>query len=132
MKSNQAVDPSPRPSPVRRGRGVTLIELIISILLFTIVFTCSIVVLNKGLSIITDTSSFLKAICLANQQMEIVKSLRFDELGNKSFVINKFKGEVAIKDYRDGLKEVMVTTKWVGAVGIPRKISLVTLICKKE
>ncbi|MDI6734849.1 MAG: prepilin-type N-terminal cleavage/methylation domain-containing protein [bacterium] len=112
--------------------GMTLIEVMLAMMLFTIAFTCSIVILNKGLEIITDTSNFLQAICIANQQMESAKSLRYDELKNHSFVINKFKGEVSIKNYEDGLKEVLVTTKWVGSVGLPKRISLVTLIAKKE
>ncbi|MEK7275311.1 MAG: hypothetical protein AAB296_06555 [Candidatus Desantisbacteria bacterium] len=112
--------------------GMTLIELILGTMLFTVAFTCSIVILNKGLVVITDTSNFLKAICIANQQMESAKSLKYDELKNHPFVINKFKGDVSIKNYEDGLKEVIVTTKWTGSVGLPKRIRLVTLIAKKE
>ncbi len=110
-----------------RQNGVTIIELMLSIFLFTIIFTGSITVLNKGLKIIADTSNFLEAICITNQQMEFMRSLRFDELKDRSFVISKFKGKVLIKNYEDGLKEITVTTKWIGAIGLPRKISLVSL-----
>jgi Tfp pilus assembly protein PilV len=115
---------------MKNQSGVTLIELILSILLFTIVFTCSILILNKGLKIITDTSNFLKAICIANQEMESVKTLRFDELKSYSFAVNKFKGKVSVKSHEEGLKEVIVTIKWVGSVGVLKKVSLVTLIAK--
>lgn len=110
---------------------MTLIELILSVAIFTVVFACSMAMLNKGVKVITDTSNFLIAICIANQQMESVKSLKYDGLKDHSFRINKFKGEVSIKNYEDGLKEVTVTTKWVGSIGVPKKISLVTLIAKK-
>ncbi|MFH1859653.1 MAG: type II secretion system F family protein [bacterium] len=109
-----------------------LIIISFMVVIFILTFTVPIAVLNKGLAIITDTSNFLKAICITNKQMESVKCMEFDELKNHSFIVNKFKGEVNIKDYEDGLKEVMVITKWVGSVDVHKKVSLVTLITKKE
>lgn len=118
MKSNQA--------------GMTIIELMLSILLFVIVFTCSLVILNKAVGVTTDTSNLLKAICITNQQMESVKCLKYDDLKNRTFVIDKFKGEITIKDYEEGLKEVIVTTKWQGSIGIPKQVRVVTLVAKRE
>jgi type II secretory pathway pseudopilin PulG len=66
-------------------RGFTLIESVVLLFIFTLVSVVFLQVYVVGSRIIIDSKNRLGAVALANQKMEIVRSIEYEDIGTKTW-----------------------------------------------
>ncbi len=74
------------PTKISKGkRGFTLIESIVLLFIFSLVSIVFLQVYVVGTQIIIDSKNRLGAVALANQKMEIVRSIDYEDIGTKTW-----------------------------------------------
>jgi Tfp pilus assembly protein PilV len=66
-------------------RGFNLIESMVFLFIFSLISLVFLQVYSVGTRIIIDSKNRLGAVALANQKMEIVRSIEYDDIGTKSW-----------------------------------------------
>lgn len=69
----------------RNKRGFTLIESLVLLFIFSVVSMVFLQVYVVGSQIIIDSKNRLGAVALANQKMEIIRSIEYEEIGTKTW-----------------------------------------------
>lgn len=70
---------------LKKRKGFTLIESVVLLFIFTLVSVVFLQVYVVGTRIIIDSKNRLGAVALANQKMEIVRSIEYEDIGTKSW-----------------------------------------------
>lgn len=135
---------------IKINSGFTIIEALIVLFVFSVVTTAFYAVFTVGLNFIMESKNRLGAVYLANERMEIIRNLKYDDVGivggipsgtlpaEEDVIASKRKYHVKtfvqyIDDPFDGIspidldyKRVKVTISWPGPKKKTSTVSLVT------
>lgn len=67
--------------PLSRKRGMTLIDTLVGLAIFVLVFTALFAGVRLGISVIANNKAKTGALALLNEQMELIRSIPYDTLG---------------------------------------------------
>lgn len=72
----------------QRGRGYTLVELLVTIAVFTLVFGGLFASIQFVLKLVSSSKAATSALSIANERMEYIRSLSYNSIGTKSGIPN--------------------------------------------
>lgn len=135
--------------------GFTLIEMLIFIFIFVIVSLTFYQIMSTGIQIALESKNRLGALALANEKMEIVRNLKYEDVGTVGGVPNgtlpetetvsasghQYRVDIFVQyvdDVFDGTaagntdtaandyKRVKITVSWIGVAGKTKDVSVVS------
>ena len=119
-------------SSVRWGRGMSLIEMMLAIILFAVGTVAVIEVMQRAQAGTTDGENVLIATQLAQRRLEELRNVAYGSLTNESKTsisspsgFSRFSRQVDITTPYTNLKQVVVTIYWT-AVGGETSVALRT------
>lgn len=70
---------------VKEKRGFTLVESVVLMFIFSVISLVFLQVYVVGTRLIIDSKNRLGAVALANQKMEVIRSIEYEDIGTKSW-----------------------------------------------
>ncbi len=119
-----------------REDGFSLLEILVAIAIFGILFGGLVAMMKQENRIIRDSIEVLSARLKANDVMETLKTRPFERLKSfSSLVISELKQmtiHVVVSDFKHttDLKKIVVTVKWFNLKGREKQVILTTLRSK--
>ncbi|MBD3307108.1 prepilin-type N-terminal cleavage/methylation domain-containing protein [candidate division KSB3 bacterium] len=119
-----------------KEQGVTLIEILVALTIFGLLFGVLLTMLTQENQVIRDSLHTLQARLKANETLETLKTIPFQRLTSYSTVVRaesiQLHIDVLVKnaDETGTLKHILVTVKWVEPPGRDNTYVLSTLRSK--
>ena len=136
-----------------KNHGFTLIEALIFLFIFSIITVTFYSVITLGTGYILESKNKLAALALANEKMEIIRNLNYDDIGTTTgipsgsitesedvvsggktfhvktivqFIDDALDGVLPADSMPDDYKKVKITVSWEGVKGATRSVYLVS------
>lgn len=119
---------------IQRGRGFTLIEMLISLFILSIA-TAFVAVIINTVGLTRDAAYESVALHIAQNELDTLRAAGYDQLPSSGAFSNpqlaslpQGSASTTVADWNDKTKEVTTSVSWQGVNGTPRIASLTTLI----